>query len=560
MSLTCSLYRIGFALIIIPRREMAKLKILTQSMFVVISYVAAVAPPAAYPPMHWHSWNTFCKENAVNEQNMRQMADSLISTGMAAAGYDMVNVVCNGWTGRDPTTHELTENRSNWPNGIRALAEYLHAKSPPLKLGCYTSPATKNCCGEPGSLGYEDIDMETFAKMGCDHVMVDWCRSYVSPAETKAEYDKIGKAIANSSNPDMVYGIWAGGMGKSWKWAEGVGGDYWRVSRDIKMYKTPEQTFDQGVLFNFDTAYSVPDIDRYTGPGHFTFLDQMLIGVETKGSFCTNGAPLTLNATVAHMSMWVMAASPLLTANDVRNMSAEIKEVLTNSEVLAVHKDPLVQMAKRLDVGGAVNAGHYQCTLAFNVYGRPLSDGSMAVMVLNRGNDAGATTIHMEDVGDSMHLHYKVRDLWAHADLPPASINMRVTVPGRGVRLFRMTPIAPPPPPPTPAPLRCPTGTHTSTTTTNATTTATKVTWKQQTPGGYWHNLSPDDKPNGASLDLCAAKCASNAKCMAFEVYDAGQSATQACYTFEDMLAQPFTLNSHSTTCVAVRVVGDGDE
>ena len=54
------------------------------------------------------------------------------------------------------------------------------------------------------------------------------------------------------------------------------------------------------------------------------------------------------------MSMWVMAASPLLTCNDVRNMSDDIKQVLTNEEVLAVHKDALVKMAVRIDVGGGV--------------------------------------------------------------------------------------------------------------------------------------------------------------------------------------------------------------
>jgi alpha-galactosidase len=259
-------------------------------LVLVFAAMVAAVPPlplTPYPPMHWHSWNTFCKENAVNEENMKEIADSLISTGMAAAGYDMVNVVCNGWTGRDPVTHELTENKKNWPNGIRALANYLHAKSPPLKLGCYTSPASKNCCGEPGSLGYEAIDMDTFAKMGCDHVMVDWCRGYVSPAETKAEYDIIGEAIANSSNPNMQYGIWAGGMGKSWKWAAEAGARYWRVSRDIKMFSTPQSTFDQGVLFNFDTAYSIPSIQSYTAPGRYTFLDQMLVGVESHGVLTT---------------------------------------------------------------------------------------------------------------------------------------------------------------------------------------------------------------------------------------------------------------------------------
>ena len=49
---------------------------------------------------------------------------------------------------------------------------------------------------------------------------------------------------------------------------------------------------------------------------------------------------------VAHMSLWVMAASPLLTCVDPRTMSAEIKAILTNPEVLAIHKDPLARMVR----------------------------------------------------------------------------------------------------------------------------------------------------------------------------------------------------------------------
>ena len=105
---------------------------------------------------------------------MREMADTLLSTGLVGLGYDTLNVVCNGWTGRDPVTQRLQENKALWPNGIKALGDYLHSKN--MKLGCYTSPAVNNCCGEPGSLGYEDIDMQTFADWGCDHIMVDWCR------------------------------------------------------------------------------------------------------------------------------------------------------------------------------------------------------------------------------------------------------------------------------------------------------------------------------------------------------------------------------------------------
>ena len=71
---------------------------------------------------------------------MGEVADALISSGMAAAGYDTVNVVCNGWTGRDPKTGVLQENRTLWPSGMKGFAKKLHGMKPRLKLGCYTSP------------------------------------------------------------------------------------------------------------------------------------------------------------------------------------------------------------------------------------------------------------------------------------------------------------------------------------------------------------------------------------------------------------------------------------
>lgn len=37
---------------------------------------------APYPPMHWHSWNTFCAENMVNETNMQQMVSSRSLKGL----------------------------------------------------------------------------------------------------------------------------------------------------------------------------------------------------------------------------------------------------------------------------------------------------------------------------------------------------------------------------------------------------------------------------------------------------------------------------------------------
>ena len=46
--------------------------------------------------------------------------------------------------------------------------------------------------------------MSFFADIGCDHIMVDMPDS--APPTFRGRYDTLGRAIANSSNPNMVFG------------------------------------------------------------------------------------------------------------------------------------------------------------------------------------------------------------------------------------------------------------------------------------------------------------------------------------------------------------------
>jgi len=252
---------------------------------------AEIAP---YPPMQWHSWGLFTSDDLVNEANMEEMAEALVSSGMAAAGYDTLNVVCNGWVGRDPKTGVLLENRTLWPSGIAGFARRLHAMSPPLKVGCYTSPRSTNCmcgslpqggCEEGTGTGYEERDMEFFAASGCDHVMVDMPDT--APDTFKARYEKIGGAIRESSNPNMLYGVltihtthaysscvwcvvlivyftpgvWCSSSHPE-RWAAQAGGHYWRIAGD---------SYDgwSSVLRQWDVAFSIPNIDRFSHKGSF---------------------------------------------------------------------------------------------------------------------------------------------------------------------------------------------------------------------------------------------------------------------------------------------------
>ena len=47
---------------------------------------------------------------------------------------------------------------------MASFADYLHGNG--LTLSVYTDAGELNCCQEPGSLGYETIDMQTFADWG----------------------------------------------------------------------------------------------------------------------------------------------------------------------------------------------------------------------------------------------------------------------------------------------------------------------------------------------------------------------------------------------------------
>jgi hypothetical protein len=60
------------------------------------------------------------------------------------------------------------------------------------------------------------------------------------------------------------------------------------------------------LMRQWDTTYSIPNIDRHTKPGSYSFLDQMIIGDLPHRQGSAYGPGLTHDEAVAHMSMFVM--------------------------------------------------------------------------------------------------------------------------------------------------------------------------------------------------------------------------------------------------------------
>src|SRR5262249_34180829 len=137
---------------------------------------AAPAPPsparvAAPPPMGWNDWYSFfCN---LDEQLIEQTADAMVSSGMRDAGYQYVNLDDCWLSHNRDASGNLQPDPVKFPHGIKAVADYVHARG--LKLGIYEDVGTATCAGYPGSYGHVQQDADTFASWGIDFVKVDWC-------------------------------------------------------------------------------------------------------------------------------------------------------------------------------------------------------------------------------------------------------------------------------------------------------------------------------------------------------------------------------------------------
>ena len=87
-------------------------------------------------------------------------------------------------------------------------------------------------------------------------------------------------------------------------------------------------------------------------------------------------------------------------------MSPEIKEILTNYEVIAVNQDTLGREGRRIAKNGDLE-----------VWAKPLSGGNRAVILFNRGTAESEISVSWDQIGYPNHIPAKVRDLWAHKDL-----------------------------------------------------------------------------------------------------------------------------------------------
>jgi alpha-galactosidase len=375
---------------------------------------------ALTPPMGWNSWNTFVCD--ISEQLVKDMVDAFIEDGYKDAGYQYVNIDDCWMAMERDSLGNLVADPEKFPEGIKALADYVHSKG--LKLGIYGCAGNKTCGGYPGNRGHEYQDALTYASWGVDYLKYDWCNTDGLNAE--GAYTTMRDAIYAAKRP-VIFSLCEWGNNQPWEWGKDVG-HLWRISGDIDVCFDCE--VDHGTWSSWGVmrvVYMRKGIRGYSGPDHWNDFDMMEVG---------NG--MTVSEDRAHFSLWCMLASPLIMGHDLRKATKETIEILTNKEVIAVNQDSL-----------GMQAFKYSDKDSIEIWAKPLDKGDWAICFLNRNNDRSEIEFiwnehHITDsiAGREIKFDngiYKIRDLWLKKDIGNTKKILKAEIPSHDVLMLRLS-------------------------------------------------------------------------------------------------------------------------
>lgn len=351
------------------------------------------------PQMGWNSWNHFhCN---INQTVLKETADAFVSSGLARFGYQYVNVD-DCWAKSRDKNNAIQPDPDAFPD-FKGLVDYVHSKG--LKFGLYSDAGTKTCAGRPGSLDYEENDAKTYAAWEVDYLKYDNCNS--GKEDLKERYEKMRDAL-NKTGRAIFYSMCEWGVEDPATWAGAVGNS-WRTTGDISD--------------SWGSMISKADANdqwaKYAGAGGWNDPDMLEVG---------NGG-MTMTEYETHFSLWCLMKAPLLIGCDVRNLSSDTLRILTNHELIAINQDKLGVQGNKTKVDGTNE-----------IWSGPLSGGSYAVLLLNRGNTATNITASWSDFGLDPDKEADVRDIWKMKDLGSMKTRVTAMVESHGVAMFKITP------------------------------------------------------------------------------------------------------------------------
>lgn len=347
---------------------------------------------AKSPPMGWNSWNYFGKEK-IDEKLIKEVIDAMALNNLHKAGYQYI-VVDGGW--RDTVlgpNGELQVNSKKFPGGMKALADYAHAKG--FKFGLHTVPGSHDCgCDKVGGWGVEEVQVKQFISWDVDFIKLDRCRFSLDPHPGKypkkdpvwySGWDNEGKNILvaytrwakllKDSGKDILFSASAYRFYDWYPKLTNMG----RTTGDIRSVQTGGAVFESENK-RLNTVMKIADLNnkyyKQAGPGYWNDPDMLVTGKQG----------LTYEEQKSHFALWCIMSSPLILGNDPRNMKNEELKLITNKDAIAINQDPTGQGHRIVQDGKT------------EIWAKELSDGSYAVLLLNRNNETKEIRLNWKDL------------------------------------------------------------------------------------------------------------------------------------------------------------------
>jgi len=420
------------------------------------------------PAMGWSSWS-FVRRNPT-EANIIAQADAMKNSGLAAHGYQYVNL--DDFFMKCDSNGPVVDGNGRWvvdtnrfPHGLKFVADHIHGLG--LKFGLYVTPGIPanavakntpiagtslhakdiadtskteknyNCkhmyyidYSKPGSQEYVNSFANLYASWGVDYLKIDGVGAQDIPdvQAWDTALRQTGRPInyALSNNLPIANAT-------TWKKLA----NSWRTQGDVECYCSGQPNGVGYPLTNwahiaarFNTAASW---QPFAGPGGWNDLDSIEIGSGDQEIQTISGVSKT-DIRRTQLTLWSMAAAPLLLGTDLTLLTsatppagvAADKAMLFNDRVIAVDQDGVA--AKRI-----VNSGGGQ------VFSKKEANGSFVVALFNTTTTGSLTVpVNWSQVGFTGSG--QVTDLWAGKSGGTVADTYKATLRPGEARLIRVVP------------------------------------------------------------------------------------------------------------------------
>jgi len=401
----------------------------------------------------YRGWSTYSQQTIVtsstvmNEQNILAQSDAMRSSGLAAHGFQYINLDA-GWNNGEDGYGRPLFNSTAFPTFLDMI-RHIHANG--QRVGIYLNPGisptavqqnlpiygtnyhaqdivampitSANVFGDadkidytkPGAQAYINSMIDLFASWGIDFIKLD----AVSPGSysdnlninTSPDVQAMSQAIAQSGSKVWLTLSWALDEDYLSDWQQNSNAR--RIEGDVECEgDCPNLTEWQRILVRF---YDLIGWENASGSTlGWNDLDSLEVGNTTDG--------ITETEQQTAMTLWSLANAPLSLGGDLTKLTPFGLKLLTNDEVLGVQRSE--HPAKQ------VNGGFTP------VWVSDLGDGTYYVGIFNLNAFATRVQIDWKDLGFAGAS--QMRDLWNHVELGASYGAFSAVLPGHGAQLLRV--------------------------------------------------------------------------------------------------------------------------